>query len=171
MKRFIKLTPKQVEPFVAISVALFLAAIFISAYRHFIAPYYPRHWDQLTFLTEAYRYFFFFTHGLDYTSQGSLLIEPRSLCSFKGCIRETLTFVAQLLFGPNRVSIALTNLCFLWVGLSALYFSLRRVSGISSATFGIGIALLASTIYLPPGGLVDLRWDFAGTMAFGVCLF
>jgi hypothetical protein len=93
------------------------------------------------------------------------------LQTMKGGLTQDIGLLLSTLLGPNRLSLWLANFGALVLFLVVVYNYVSRTMSKEVALIIATLALLGPSIYMPAGGLYDLRWDFAGIMMFGCFLF
>lgn len=128
-----------------------------------VAPYYPRGFDQVQYLTESYR-----THetlrdlGL-VRGLGQAMAEPRA----QGWLLQLEAAVLFWLTGPGRLPALDLNLAHLLLFLGISTVCLRRRFGPAAALAFLGLTLSARAVTAPIGGPFDFRLDFATMCAWG----
>jgi hypothetical protein len=129
--------------------------------RETVAPYYPRDFDQVQYLTESYTgYELLHAQGLL-----PLLQQPRA----QGMLLQLEASLLFQLTGPSRLTALDLNLCLLLVYIAATAWALRSTLGTPAALASIGLIASATTT-LRVGGAFDFRLDFAGMCLWGTLL-
>ena len=148
------------------AIATVLSLTVLAHYAYFVSPYFPNYADQPNYIWHLYYTYFYGMSGFDHVTTAPKALAD--LAGFKGWVLEVFGLLAILLFGPSRTSLILANLvpftCLLLVFEAYFTGLFRRRVGM----FAIGLLLLSSSLYMPAGGIEDLRWDFAGLVAFGL---
>jgi len=139
--------------------------VFRQSYATFVAPYYPRFWDQATQISDIYRVYYQLSHFSG--APTGFLAALSTLLSFKGFLFALIAGPLTLLFGPDRSVIAITNFVFLALAILVLFEGMRRVYDKYLAYVAVGLFLTSQSLFLNAGGMQDLRWDLAGLVAFG----
>ena len=124
--------------------------VFASLYLEFYRPYFPRHWDQLEYLTKVYAAYYAI---IDAKTLGAVVEAfATHIIAFKGSIVGSLSLGGMLVFGPDRLVAASVNFLFLFY-LTAVAIS--TLSTEETPYFGsilIGLVLLSNSLYIPAGG-------------------
>jgi hypothetical protein len=152
-------------------VALLVIALEFLLFRAYfatnIAPYYPRHHDQLWTYGAVYEaYFSIRDQGWIETFRSDL--GGIKHLSFKGIVVPLLGLLAMNIAGPGRWALGVVNFAFFVLGQVALWRFFERRVGLPGALLAWGLFLFGSSHYLFAGGLDDLRFDHAGMVAFGM---
>jgi hypothetical protein len=148
---------------------ILLGAVSTSNFLYFYATFIPRHFDQADTLLQFYDAHYFWKDGTSpvYDFFAALL----KLQTMKGGLTQDIGFLLSILLGPNRLSLWLANFGALVLFLVVVYNYVSRAMSKEVALIIATLALLGPSIYMPAGGLYDLRWDFVGIMMFGCFLF
>ena len=148
---------------------ILLGAVSISNFLYFFAPFIPRHYDQIYPLLEYYDAYYLWKDGASpfYDFLRALL----TLQTMKGGLSQDVGLLLSIILGPNRLSLWLPNFGALVLFLVVVYRYATRRTSKEIALIIATLALLGPAIYMPAGGLYDLRWDFVGIMMFGCFLF
>jgi len=130
-----------------------------------VAGGYPRGWDQITYLSDAYETY-------DATLEGGIgkgLSHGLRLARPQGFLLPLEADVLFLLLGPSRVSALTVNF---------LHFALLQIVLVSTLRWlsrtwwvpavGVGLLLMACAPFFWVGGLFDFRLDFAATSLYGL---
>jgi hypothetical protein len=143
-------------------------ALFLHGFAAHVAPYYPRFFDQAS---GAY----FGLYRTHYAFADSALplaarIAASSLYLFdlRGWAVPWIATALGFAFGANRVAFASANYVFFAAMVLALAAAMARRCDGWTAAATIGLALTSRSVFLPAGGLHDLRLDFAGLAMFGI---
>ncbi|HEY9719104.1 MAG TPA: hypothetical protein V6C69_16640 [Trichormus sp.] len=153
-----------------LSTVAFEYGVYQHYFKRYVAPYYPVNDDQLETYQWAYNNSVTVRTGTLRQAEDKAIALPQSKfgMNMKGPLIPMLSLGATLLLGPHRFSVALVNLLYLIVGQIALFFALRRRSGMRAALIGSGLFLLSESHYFYAGGLNDMRLDYAGMIMMGL---
>lgn len=148
---------------------ILLGAVSISNFLHFYSTFIPRLYDQADTLLQFYDAYYFWKDGTSpfYDFFRALL----KLQTMKGGLTQDIGFLLSIFLGPNRLSLWLPNFGALVLFLIVVYNYASRAMPKEVALIIVTLTLLGPAIYMPAGGLYDLRWDFVGIMMFGCFLF
>jgi hypothetical protein len=148
---------------------ILLSAVSISNFLHFYSTFIPRYFDQSVTVLEFYDAYYFWKDGASpfFDFIGALL----KLQTLKGGLTQDVGLVLSILLGPNRLSLWLPNFGALLLFLAVVYKYASRTMSKEAALIIATTTLLGPAVYMPAGGLYDLRWDFVGIMMFGCFLF
>jgi hypothetical protein len=142
-------------------------ALFVYGYATHVSPYYPRFSDQLSEYIGLYR-----THYVladpDLTLTARFDLAAPVLLDLRGWTVPWLATALGFVFGANRLAFASTNYLLFVAIVVALAAALARRCDAWTAGAGIGLLLTSRSIFLPAGGLQDLRMDLAGLAMFGI---
>lgn len=152
----------------ALLLILFVEAVlFYGKASRDVVSFYPRRFDQATFLSLTYEAFercrsVGFAAGIaELVKRGipnGILLPIEAVALFQGT-------------GASRLAALSLNLLHLGVLVVALFLACRRLTGRSATGFlGVGLLLLARTPFFWPGGLMDFRFDFVAACLFGTCV-
>jgi hypothetical protein len=129
-----------------------------------VAPFFPRTYDQIQYLTESYRvYEAARSHGLVQGVLGSFL-EPR----VQGWLLQLQAGLLFLITGPQRLVALDLNIAYLLAFLVTGGALVYRRLGLGPALVFTGLVVSASTVPRLVGGLFDFRLDFAALCAWGM---
>jgi hypothetical protein len=151
--------------------ALFVAeAIFFYAHvaRH-VAPFYPPHYDQLSYYLATYDLIGAF-HARGLGAFVDELLQPNSATGTTFVLQGALL---SLIGGANRTAILSVNLLYLLALQLSLYVVVRARTGRTDvAWIAMALLLALATIFNGAGGLYDYRIDFSALCLYGiwVCL-
>lgn len=152
-------------------VALLVIALEFLLFRTYfatnIAPYYPRHHDQLATYQDVYEaYFSIRDRGWIEAFRSDLGFKQQ--LSFKSIVVPMLGLLAMHVAGPGRWALGVVNFAFFVLGQVVLWRFFHRRVGFPGALLAWGLFLSGSSHYFWAGGLDDLRFDHAGMVAFGM---
>jgi hypothetical protein len=143
------------------------ALFYVTTLRHY-AWIYPRWWDQLQYLEEAYR-------GYSRAQHSGFV---RGICqtfaqgSPQGTLHGFLALLTFKLLGPSRIAVLSLNLLAFLALQTGTFIAARRASN-SWPIAWAAIALLAA-LRLPwsdgSGSIIDFRLDWMAACAYGVAL-
>ena len=133
-------------------------------YAENISPYFPRMWDQTATYHHVYQaHYLIRDHGLPAAlAPGG----PLADLSFKSTLVPVTGTILTFLFGPDRFSVGLVNFLVFILAQVLIAGTLYRIRGGQAAALGWGLFLLAQSHWI--NGLFDLRFDYAGLLAFGL---
>lgn len=132
-------------------------------YAENVSPYFPRMWDQVATYQHVYRAHYVLRDQGFAAAFGPG--GPVADLSFKSTLVPVLGTVLTFLFGPERFSIGLVNFL-IFVGAQSLVIGVvYRVRGVLGAAAAWGLLLISQSHWI--NGLFDLRFDYAGLLAFG----
>lgn len=142
-------------------------ALFFWKANRDVVRFYPRRFDQATFLALTYEAFercrsVGFAAGIgDLAKRGipnGILLPIEAVTLFQAT-------------GASRLAALSLNLLHFGVLVVALFLACRRLTGRPATGFlGVGLLLLARTPFFWPGGLMDFRFDFVASCLFGTCV-
>lgn len=145
---------------VLLVVVLFQVFSFRRYYVDAIAPFPARNYDQCPLIETAYQQFDAMTEGYSLPWNG--------VTYQKSTIFPLLCLLLESLFGASRTTLICANLTFLVLGEVALVLFMSRRHGGVAALLGLGLYQLSGSLYFWAGGLDDLRFDFAGSITYGL---
>jgi hypothetical protein len=142
-------------------------ALFFWKANRDVVRFYPRRFDQATYLSLTYETY-------ERCQSGGFAAGVAELVKRGIPNGILLPLEAVTLFqvtGASRLSALSLNLLHFVVLTVALFLACRRLTGRSTTGFlGVGLLLMARTPYFWPGGLMDFRFDFAASCLFGTCV-
>ncbi|MEO8056163.1 MAG: hypothetical protein ABI768_13475, partial [Acidobacteriota bacterium] len=139
---------------------------FLKASRD-VASFFPRRFDQATFLSLTYEAFER-CRSVGFVAGIAELVERGIPNGILLPIEAVALFQAT---GPSRLAALSLNLLHFGVLVVALFLACRRLTRRSATGFlGVGLLLLARTPFFWPGGLMDFRFDFVASCLFGTCI-
>jgi hypothetical protein len=131
-----------------------------------VAPYYPRAYDQVQYLTESYlAYEALRDRGL-LAGLAHTLLEPR----VQGWLLQLEAGALFLLTGPARLTALDLNLAHLAAFLGVTGTLVRRAWGVGAALAFIALIVAASSVTRIVGGVFDFRLDFTALCLWGTLL-
>jgi hypothetical protein len=128
-----------------------------------VAPYYPRGFDQVQYLTESYQAYELLRDLGPTAGIAQAVAQPR----VQGWLLQLEASGLFLLTGPTRLSALDVNVAHLLVFLAIGATLLRRRFGAGAALAFVGLALSTHTTTATIGGPFDFRLDFAAMCAWG----
>lgn len=150
-----------------VAILLVEAVLFFWKANRDVVRFYPRRFDQATYLSLTYETY-------ERCRSGGFAAGVAELVKRGIPNGILLPIEAVTLFqvtGASRLSALSLNLLHFVVLAVALFFACRRLTGRSTTGFlGVGLLLMARTPYFWPGGLMDFRFDFAASCLFGTCV-
>ena len=142
-------------------------ALFFWKANRDVVRYYPRRFDQATYLSLTYETYERCRNGG--FARGVVELAKRGLPN--GILLPIEAVTLFQFTGASRLSALSLNLLHFVILAVALFLACRRLTGRSAAGFlGVGLLLMARTPYFWPGGLMDFRFDFAASCLFGTCV-
>ncbi len=150
-----------------VAILLVEAALFFWRASREIVPFYPRRFDQSTYLSLTYETF-------ERCRSAGLAAGISELLSRGVPNGFLLPVEAVALFqvtGASRLPALSLNFLHYALLAATLYFACRALTGrAATGLLGVGLLLMARTPYFWPGGLMDFRFDFAASCLFGTCV-
>jgi hypothetical protein len=129
-----------------------------------IAPYYPRVYDQLTYMLATTRILD------DFSERGFVaLVRPFFSPMSTGIIFPLQGALVQLALGTSRAALLSTNLIYFIIAQLCVFLTARRSLGTTQAAW-LPLALFIGCIgvFKTAGGIADYRIDFAAMCLFGI---
>ncbi len=129
---------------------------------------YPRWFDQLQYLREAYRGYEQLQAAGFSAAAGEIVAHPAA----QGSLHGLLFLASACLFGPSRMAALAVNMAAFLLLQGATYAAVRWMSRSTSCAWASVAFLIA--LQFPwsqaPGSMVDFRLDWIGACAFGIAL-
>ena len=142
-------------------------ALFFWKANRDVVRFYPRRFDQATFLSRTYEAFER-CRGAGFAAGIAELVKRGIPNGILLPVEAVTLFQAT---GASRLAALSLNLIHFGVLVVALFLASRRLTGRSMTGFlGVGLLLLARTPFFWPGGLMDFRFDFVALCLFGTCV-
>lgn len=143
----------------------FEALIFYAHVAEEIAPFYPRGFDQIGYISSSYQLIEQFrVYG--WSAFIDFVLGSRSPT---GVLLTAQGALLGLLGGANRASLLTINLLYFFTVQIALFWCIRsRTRKESFAWIGVALLLATNTAFNVAGGIFDYRFDFAAMCLYGV---
>lgn len=145
---------------------IILYVVFLHRYETFVAPYFPRAFDQLFYLHIVYSAYYSVS---DAHSLGSAIrIVGAHVLDFKSLVFPLVSLVMAWIFGPDRTVMASVNFLMLSALAVTAFIVMRTIYSLRAAWLIVGLLLMSDSLYMFPGGLSDMRLDLSGLATFGI---
>jgi hypothetical protein len=148
-------------------IALFAveAMIFYAHVARDIAPFYPAHFDQLSYYLATYDLIGAF-HARGLSALVEELLQPNSATGTTFVLQGALL---SLIGGANRTAILSINLVYLFALQFVFFVVIRTRTGRTDlAWIGMAFLLSLSTLFNGAGGIYDYRIDFSAFCLYGI---
>jgi hypothetical protein len=156
---------------VLIGLLLGEGAVFYPHVATQIAPFYPRSFDQVSYLVDSYRF------GDSMRSEGVLGRILREYLYPPSPAGESFIVQGGLIshfFGYHRIAMLSINFIYFSILQLVLFHSIRARTGYPGLSWmGVAFLISSQTIFSDPGGAYDFRIDFCALCLYGIwtCMF